>query len=94
MSKGNNFHIATFFEEWSSYLDKRALSPEEVILTGDLNFHLDDSTNVDSQKFLETLEVHGLSMEGRRPRTYFKQYLRSPAERTAHIVGGTLPPSL
>ena len=61
VSKGNSFHIATFFEEWSSYLDEQALIPEEIILTGDLNFHLDDYTNADGQKFLETLEIHGLS---------------------------------
>lgn len=56
----NAFRNATFFEEWSSYLDEQAIIPAEIILTGDLNFHLDDPNNIDSRRFLETLEVHGL----------------------------------
>jgi hypothetical protein len=32
----------------------------EVLITGDLNFHLDDSNDIYSRKLIETLQDHGL----------------------------------
>ncbi|CAG2209985.1 unnamed protein product [Mytilus edulis] len=34
--------------------------PEEIFLTGDLNFHLDDKLNCDTRKFEQTISDHGL----------------------------------
>ncbi|VDI45621.1 Hypothetical predicted protein, partial [Mytilus galloprovincialis] len=60
-SKANKFRNSIFFEEWSRFLDRTVVVSEELIITGDLNFHLDDPTDNDAHKFLETLEEHGLS---------------------------------
>lgn len=55
-SKVNTFGNSVFFEEWSQFLDHGVTIPEELVMTGDLNFHLDDVTDCDAQKFLDTLE--------------------------------------
>ncbi|CAG2233223.1 unnamed protein product [Mytilus edulis] len=53
-SKANKFRNSIFFEEWSRFLDRTVVVSEELIITGDLNFHLDDPTDNDAHKFLET----------------------------------------
>ncbi|CAC5398576.1 unnamed protein product [Mytilus coruscus] len=60
-STANKFRNSIIFEEWSRFLDRTVVVSEELIITGDLNFHLDDPTDNDAHKFLETLEEHGLS---------------------------------
>ena len=60
-SKNNNFRVSYFFEEFSSFVQKAADSPDELIITGDFNFHLDDPNNSNSCTFLEILDEHSLS---------------------------------
>lgn len=60
-SKVNNFQNATFFEEWSQYLDQKAVLSDDIIIMGDLNFHLDKNDDVDARRFVNTLDCHGLS---------------------------------
>ena len=43
-----------FFEEFANYLENVVMCPEILVITGDFNFHLDDST------FTELLETFGL----------------------------------
>ncbi|XP_060081872.1 15-hydroxyprostaglandin dehydrogenase [NAD(+)]-like [Ylistrum balloti] len=47
-SKRNGLRNKLFFDEWSSYLDQQVVAPRVLIIAGNLNFHLDDNTNVDS----------------------------------------------
>ncbi|VDI33663.1 Hypothetical predicted protein [Mytilus galloprovincialis] len=51
---------STFFKEWSDFLDCTVKIPEEIILTGDFNFHLDYKNNCENRKFEETISDHGL----------------------------------
>ena len=60
-SKNNNFRVSHFFEEFSSFIQKVANSPHELIITGDFNFHLDDPNDSNSHTFLEILDDHRLS---------------------------------
>lgn len=60
LSRVNKFKTSIFFEEWSDFLDYVVVIPEEVVITGDLNFHIDDSRDTDAQKFLQILSEHGL----------------------------------
>jgi hypothetical protein len=39
-----------FFDEWSDFLDQVAVTPDELIITGDLFFYLDDTKNGDARK--------------------------------------------
>ncbi|CAC5420545.1 unnamed protein product [Mytilus coruscus] len=59
-SRKNQLKNSTFFEEWSDFLDYIVKIPEEIILNGDLNFHLDNKNNCDTRKFEETISDHGL----------------------------------
>ena len=44
----------------TDFLDYVVVIPEEVVITGDLNFHIDDPRDTDAQKFLQILSEHGL----------------------------------
>jgi exonuclease III len=59
-SKQNGFTNSLFFDEWASYLDELAVTPQELIITGDLNFHLDKPDSPDVHQFLGLLESHSL----------------------------------
>jgi hypothetical protein len=48
-SRVNTFKIVVYFKEWS-----------EVLITGDLNFHIDDSNDSDARKFIQTISGYGL----------------------------------
>ena len=59
-SKRNCFKNSVFFDEWSLYLDRLAVITNDVIITGDLNFYLDNVNDADAVRFNGTLEAHGL----------------------------------
>ena len=59
-SKRNGFKNSVFFDEWSLYLDRLAVITNDVIITGDLNFHLDNVNDADAVRFNGTLEAHAL----------------------------------
>ena len=59
-SRTNKLKNTTFFEEWSEFLDHLVVIPDELLITGDLNFHLDNVNLSDTRKFDETLSDHGL----------------------------------
>ena len=56
----NGFKNSVFFDEWSLYLDRLAIINNDIIITGDLNFHLDNVNDTDAGRFNGTLEAHGL----------------------------------
>ena len=51
------------------------VDPKELIITGDLNFHLDDLQDPETVKFLRILDDHGLF-----------QYVREPTHSGGHIL--------
>jgi hypothetical protein len=59
-SRKNKLKITTFFEGWSEFLDRLVVIPDELLITGDLNFHLDNVNLIETRKFNETLSEHGL----------------------------------
>jgi len=72
-SKQNGFRSSIFFDKWSKYLDNIAIIPYDVILTGDLNFHVYIKYNVKARPFFSILDSHGLTRctSQRRPHTRF-----------------------
>ena len=46
----------TFYLEFSVYLDSLLLSKVTLCISGDFNFHIDVSGDVDSAKFVDLLE--------------------------------------
>jgi hypothetical protein len=59
-SRTNKLKNTTFFEEWSEFLDCLVVIPDELLIKGDLNCHLDNVNLRDTRKFDETLSDHGL----------------------------------
>jgi len=59
-SKQNGFTNTVFFDEWASYLDELAVAPQQLFITGDLNFDLDKPDSTDVHEFSGLLESHGL----------------------------------
>ena len=74
-SKWNGFKNSVFFDEWSLYLDRLAVITNDVIITCDLNFHLDNVNDADAVRFTGTLEAHGLV-----------QHVVGPAQKNGHTL--------
>ena len=58
-SKKNNFQVSAFLDELSLLLQSSTAMSGEVIITGDLNFHLDDPSDQNARKFLDILDEQG-----------------------------------
>jgi hypothetical protein len=56
----NRFKTTMFSDEWSNYRDSLTTIPREVIITGDLNFHFDDPTDINVRRFTRKLDAYGL----------------------------------
>ncbi|CAG2185348.1 unnamed protein product [Mytilus edulis] len=74
-SRTNKLKNSTFFEEWSEFLDRLVVIPNELLITGDLNFHLDNVNASDTRKFNETLLDHGLV-----------QHVQGPTHNKGHTL--------
>ena len=59
-SARNGFRNSVFFEQWSAYMDMLMLDANDIIVTGDTNFHLDVFTDADAQRFSDILFEHGM----------------------------------
>ena len=60
----NNHRItcttSLFFDELNTYLESIVLSPEPLLITGDLNIHMDEAEGRDTLHLLDILESMGL----------------------------------
>ena len=61
LSKRNGFINPVFFDQWSAYLDDVVLDPHDIVITGDLNFHLYIVSDPDARHISETLAVHDMT---------------------------------
>ena len=59
-SRKNNLSTATFYQEFSELLSSISYNIQPLIIAGDFNFYLDDSTNLDTIKFIDLLDSTGL----------------------------------
>ena len=74
-SNQNGLVNTVFFDQWSVYLDIVMLDSHNIIITGDLNFHLDNPAELDVRRFSETLADHGMT-----------QLVKSPTHRGGYIL--------
>ena len=60
-TRQNGLKTSTFLEdEWPAFLTKYAATENNIIIVGDVNFHLDNPSNQDSAKFASVLESCGM----------------------------------
>ena len=50
-SKANGFRNSVFLEEWAMYLERFTEIQEKILVTGDFNLQLDDSSDRDVRAF-------------------------------------------
>ena len=60
-SQRNGFTNNVFFDQWSAYLDDMMLDTHDIIMTGDLNFHLDIPKEPNVRRFYDTLADGGMT---------------------------------
>lgn len=74
-STSNGLRNTAFFDEWELYLDQNAIISQELLITGDFNFHIDDPDDPDAKKFQQTLDDRNLS-----------QHIREATHVRGHIL--------
>ena len=74
-SKRNGLVNTVIFDQWSAYLDIVMLDSHNIIITGDLNFHLDNPAELDVRRFSETPADRGVT-----------QVVKFPTHRGGHIL--------
>ena len=74
-TKENRLKNAVFFYQWSTFLAEYATQSKEIVIVGDLNFHVDVKNNHEAQRFADTLNTCGL-----------RQHVHEPT----HVLGHTL----
>lgn len=57
----NNFTVPLFLNEFSKLLEAKSASCSKLLVVGDFNFHIDDSSDTDARNFLDILKTFGLS---------------------------------
>ncbi len=66
-SKKNRTPLSVFYEEFSDILESCITSQEELLIVGDLNFHVDDENDHDATHFLDILESFDLVQHVNEP---------------------------
>ena len=74
-SKKNGLTDALFFEEFPDFLDVKSMSPGQLVMMGDFNFHMDEPETCYSAKLAEILSSANL-----------KQHITEPTHEANHIL--------
>ena len=74
-TSANKLRVSKFWEEWSDMLSGYAASHREVIIVGDLNFHLENKEDRKAMRFTSILEEYG-----------FCQHITLPTRVSGHTV--------
>ena len=59
-SKKNNLSSAMFLEEFSRFCEQLTLDGRPLIICGDFNYHIDNSSNSEARQFIDLLESANL----------------------------------
>ena len=60
LSKANQLNSALFFEEYGALTEQLVVSPGNLLIVGDFNYHMEDTRNLDTVKFNKVLESFSL----------------------------------
>ena len=93
-SKQNDFTNIMFFDELTSYLDELAVAPQQLIITGDLYFHLDKPDSPAwCPSVLRIIRVTWFSSAGKSCHTHSRSYFgcRNHTRRQFHPSWHTVP---
>ena len=74
-SKSNKQKTSTFFDQWPLFLDRYSEVATTLVITGDINFHLEDSKNRDAEHFSSLLGSYGM-----------QQHVMEPTHKRGHTL--------
>ena len=74
-SKANQLNRALFFEEFCTLAEQLVVSPGNLLLVGDFNYHVDNISNPDTVKFNKILESFSLV-----------QHVNGPTHKKGHTL--------
>ena len=74
-SQVHRVSVSTFLEEFAEYMESIILMLEPLLITGDLNIHVDVQGDSDAIKFLDLLDSLGLA-----------QHVRTSTHQLGHIL--------
>ena len=63
----NKFTTSQFFEEFSTFLQDKVTGSGDLLMVGDLNFHLDKKTDNTTHKFTDMLRSLGIEQHVNKP---------------------------
>ena len=69
-SNQNGLTTSSFIEEFAEFVSEQIVNTAEIILTGDINLHLDVTSNPNTQKFTQILKSIGLQQHAVGPTHY------------------------
>ena len=69
-SNQNGLTTSSFIEEFAEFVSEQIVNTAEIILTGDINLHLDVTSNPNTQKFTQILKSSGLQQHAVGPTHY------------------------
>ena len=61
---------AQFIEDWNALLSTLVISDGEIIICGDVNLHLDNSSNYYTRQFTQSLDACGFVQNIHKPTHY------------------------
>ena len=74
--------VSTFLDEFADYLESIVLSTEPLLITGDMNTHMDVSDNADAVKFIHV----GLAPLIPTESMALTQHARTPTHESGHTL--------
>ena len=72
---GKHVHFSSFRQEFEKLIVNYLLHPSDIILTGDFNIHIDNTSNNYANQFKDLLSAHGLI-----------QHITAPTHRYGHCL--------
>lgn len=80
-----------FFSEFSILLEDLIASPHQLLLSGDFNFHVDDTSNLNAMKFLDLITSADLRQDINGPTHHLGHILITLSDDKLISQVGTLP---
>ncbi len=74
-SRANGLTVSSFFTEWSLFLEQHSTLPGNLVITGDINLHLDKPDNTDTLRFMNLINTSGIL-----------QHVKQATHRRGHIL--------
>ena len=66
-SAKNRLTTTVFFDEWDRFIDQHTIKPGPLIIMGDLNIHIDNTTNADARRLINSVNATGMVLHVREP---------------------------